>query len=213
MTQSLVQVLPEDPSVVEDRRLRVQAMKLRRLSSRAIAAVLQETVETIEADLEFLKQSHTEKFGPTPAIDPSQEIGWAVADFEEMESVAWLEFHALKQEAQQRRLSPMFVARARQGWIRTAAMMRVLRLKLLGEYGYLMPQASKMSLPGAQIPRADELRALLRQEGLLLEVAAAMDAKAILADAPPVPDPIAEILDWNDVSKWMDDGGFGDFDD
>lgn len=208
MTQISQPQIVEESSVTEDRRLRVQALKLRRMSVKAIAAVLGETVHTVEADLEYLRQANVDKFGATPAIDPSQEIGWAIADFEEMESVAWLEFHQLKQEAQQRRLSPMFVARARQGWIRTAAMMRVLRLKLLGEHGYLLPQASKMATAaGHVIPQADQLRAMLRSEGLLAEVASAMDAKALLADGPPEPDPVAEALDWNDVSQWLDDGG------
>lgn len=207
----IAEISPMDASVVEDRRLRVQAMKLRRLSPKAIAAVLNEPESVIEADLEFLRQQNTAKFGPTPSIDPSQEIGWAVADFEEMESVAWLEFHSLKQEAQQRRLSPMFVARARQGWIRTAAMMRVLRLKLLAEHGYLLPQASRMSTPGSQIPRADELRAMLRAEGLLLEVTAAADTRRLLADQTPEErqeeaEDLPMVVD--PVAQWMDDGGF-----
>lgn len=211
MSQSPVEVISEDPSVVQDRRLRVQAMTLRRLSPKAIAAVLHEDLSVVEADLEYLRQSHSQKYGPVPTVDPSQEIGWAVADFEEMESVAWLEFHALKQEAQERRLSPMFVARARQGWIRTAAMMRVLRLKLLAEHGYLLPQASRMGTPGSQIPRAEELRALLRAEGLLMEVAEAADAKRLLADQTPEErQEEAEVMpvDVDPVAQWLDDGGF-----
>lgn len=179
-------------------------MRLRRFSARAIAAVINETVQTVEADLEWLRQQHQDQFGPAPTIDASQEIGWAVADFEEMESVAWLEFHALKQEAQQRRLSPMFVARARQGWIRTAAMMRVLRLKLLAEHGFLLPSMSSQVV-GASVARADDIRALLRQEGLLLEVAWAGREKAVLSDTPAEgPDP----MELEMIARWGDDGGF-----
>lgn len=213
MSQSSVHATLENPlaaeALTEDRRLRVQAMTLRRLSPMAISAVLHEPLEVVQADLAFLKQQNTTRFGPTPTIDPSQEIGWAIADFEEMESVAWLEFHQLKQEAQQRRLSPMFVAKARQGWIRTAAMMRVLRLKLLAEHGYLVPQASRMSSPGSQIPRADELRAMLRAEGLLLEVTQAADARRLLADTPPEVDEDEDMTAAMDpVAQWLDDGGF-----
>jgi hypothetical protein len=191
-------------AAIEDRRIRVQAMKLRRLSARAIAAILNEDLETVQADLEWLKQSHISRYGPVPTIDASQEIGWAVADFEEMESVCWMEFHALKQEAQQRRLSPMFVARARQGWIRTAAMMRVLRIKLLAEHGYLAPQASKL-LPGASIPKADDLRALLRSEGLLIEVSDEQKKLAVLNDDPPRDGEAPE----NEIAGWLNEGGNG----
>jgi len=212
MSQPLTEVVEVDPAIVEDRRLRVQSMTLRRLSPRAIAAVLQEAEATVAADLEWLKSSHAARFGPVPTLDPSQEIGWAVADFEEMESVAWMEFHQLKQEAQQRRLSPMFVARARQGWIRTAAMMRVLRLKLLAEHGYLLPSASTKSVTGAGIPRAEELRAMLRQEGLLDEVTASVSAKALVADLQVDGEVLSEeLLPTETVDaylQWMDDGGF-----
>lgn len=204
-----VEVLNEDPSITEDRRIRVQAMRLRRLSVKAIAAVLNEPVALIEADMEALRQANQDKYGPTSNIDPSQEIGWAIADFEEMESVAWLEFHALKQEAQQRRLSPMFVARARQGWIRTAAMMRVLRLKLLAEHGYLLPGASTKS--ATPVSRADDIRSMLRAEGLLLEVAEAGETRARLMLSENSDEDSADLLpdvDVDPTAKWLDDGGF-----
>jgi hypothetical protein len=219
---ALGEVLPDDPAEIEDRRLRVKSMRLRRLSAKAIAAVLNERVAVIEADLEWLRVQHSESFGPAPTVDPSQEIGWAVADFEEMESVAWLEFHALKAEAQARKMSPMYVARARQGWIRTAAMMRVLRLKLLAEHGFLMPGTSSQT-PGNTVARADDIRAMLRQEGLLLEVAASSavekDVEAdpdgeggadegVILDATYVPEQDASVremlADWAGEADWGD---------
>ncbi len=197
------ELVPDNSSIVEDRRLRVTAMRLRRLSALAIAAVLNETVETIQADLEWIRLQNADLFGAAPTLDPSQEIGWAIADFEEMESVAWLEFHALKHEAQQRKLSPMFVARARQGWIRTAAMMRVLRIKLLAERGFLQPAASSQTV--SQVLRADDIRGLLRLEGLLLEVADA-SVKRLISEEDESVSPDVEIID--PLESWLDDGGF-----
>lgn len=215
MNVPFTEVVVEDSALIDDRRQRVASLKVRRLSARTISAVLSAggepvTVETVEADLEWLRQAYTSRFGAAPTIDGSQEIGWAIADFEEMESVAWLEFNAMKQEAAQRKLSPMFVARARQGWLRTAAMMRVLRLKLLGEYGYLLPSVSVKSAPGSAIPKADDLRALLRQEGLLLEVTEAGDAKSALRLVAAVndeeDDPVSVELE-DPYAQWLDDGG------
>jgi hypothetical protein len=202
------ELVPEDPSEVEDRRQRVKTMRLRRLSAKAIAAVLQTSVDVVDADLAWLNAQHQNQYGPAPTIDPSQEIGWAVADFEEMENQAWIEYHSLKQEAQQRRLSPMFVARARQGWIRTAAMMRVLRLKLLAEHGLLAPGASSKTSE-VSVARADDIRALLRQEGLLLEVATAERQKPIAGELLPTLDEDERDADGEvDVQHWFDDGGF-----
>jgi len=200
------EILGEDESLAEDRRLRVQAMRLRRFSPTAIAAVLGESPHTIREDLKFLEGQNRSKYGAAPTLDPAQEIGAAIADFEEMEQVAWLEFHALKSEAQQKRISPMFVARARQGWIRTAAMMRVLRIKLLAEHGYLVHGTSTHTT--TSVSRAGAIRNMLRAEGILGELAAAQDSAS---------DPLPQVLDdtplieieADQIYGWSDDGGAG----
>jgi hypothetical protein len=188
-------------------------MLLRRVSPKAIAAVLSGslsrvvTVEMVESDIEWIRQQHLRNYGPASAIDPAVEIGNAIDAFAEMEHQSLLEFHALKQEAANRRLSPMFVARARKEWLKTAGMFRVLRVKMLAEQGLLSPSQSSKTPEGA-VARADDIRALLRNEGLLAEVAAAAEAmgKPALAsvDAELTSD---EDDEEREISAWLDDGG------
>lgn len=205
-----------EQALLEDRRRIVHRLRLRGQSPKAIAAVASGvlaqvvTQQQVLEDLAWLRQHQQQLYGPAPVINPAQEIGDALEDFQAMEEAAWMEFHSLKNEAGNRRLSPMFVARARQGWLRTAALMRTLRVKLLAEHGMMQQSASSLAAStGQTVGRAEDIRRLLRSEGLLLE--AGDVTKPVLADEPAPADPLALLDDPAAVAidQWADDGGFG----
>ena len=202
---------------LEDRRRIVHRLRLRGQSPKAIAAVASSVLgavvsqQQVHEDLAWLRQHQQQLYGPAPIINPAQEIGDALEDFQAMEEAAWMEFHGLKAEAGNRRLSPMFIARARQGWLRTAALMRTLRVKLLAEHGMMQQSASPLqgATGEAAVGRAEDIRRLLRSEGLLLD--AGDVTKPMLSDEPMQADPLALLDDpaVEAVDRWADDGGFG----
>jgi hypothetical protein len=203
----------DDDPEVEMRLQSVKQLRLRRLSAKAIAAILGEPEDVIKQDLQRITVDNRQKYGPARTLDAADEIGWAIADFEEMESAAWLEFYALKKETTGagtgRKVSPIIAARARQGWLRTAAMMRVLRVKLLAEHGYLTHHQSALTPGGGTVGMPDDIRQHLRSEGLLQDIDVpaspmkALEAHVVSVEDQDPPDPVEQALE-----RWADEGGF-----
>ena len=154
-------------SELYDRRRLVLSLRLRKMSEAVIAAVIGVSQQTVSRDLTWIQQNWRDRYG-SMGLDPSEEIGEAVALFEEAEHEAMMEFASLQTKAQDRRISPMFVARQRMACLRTAMAARVARVDMLASLGLIRPSdGGDGHEHGFDVGRADEIRAVLRSRGLL----------------------------------------------
>lgn len=148
---------------VEDRRWQVLRLRLRRMPQRAIAAIVGVDQATVSRDLHWIRQNWHAEYGCPAAVSPAEEIGMAVALYEDVEQSALLEFHSLRGAANDRQFSPAFIARQRMACLRTAMFARQTRVNLLRDLGFLA-RGDRTS----DLPSADCVRKTLRAEGLLV---------------------------------------------
>ena len=148
---------------LEDRRLQVLRLRLRRVPQTAIAAIVGVDQSTVSRDLHWIREHWRSEYGLPGTICQADEIGMAVALYEDVEQSALLEFHSLREAANDRRLSPAFIARQRMACLRTAMMARQTRVNLLRDLGFL-DRGDRTS----DLPCADGVREMLRDEGLLV---------------------------------------------
>lgn len=153
---------------MEDRRKRVLALWLRGMTQPAIAAIVQASQPTISRDLAWIVENWKHKYGAPGGFDPAQFIGETIAMFQDHEQAALLEFHELKQSAASRRISPMFVSRARMAARRTAMVARQQQVNFLQDLGFVDRQIGSVDVKH-RVAKADDIRQLLRDEGMLLE--------------------------------------------
>ena len=96
------------------------------------------------------------RFGGSSDVDPSEEIGEALAVFADMESSSLRALAGLKPEQ----------ARDRWGYMKVVLIARQMRIELLQDLGFIDRNLGGMSFA----INADAVRRTLREEGLLAEV-------------------------------------------
>lgn len=162
----------------ELRQQRVLALRLRRMTVTAIAAVVGCHQTTVSRDLAEMRETWRAKYGAAPTFDSAEALGESVEAYDEMESLAMLEFTRLSETTGKKNLSPMFAARQRMACLRTAAAMRQMKLSLLQDAGLMERQLGSMTVTGS-IGNADVVRQRLVAAGVLQ----VDDAEAALVSA------------------------------
>lgn len=153
---------------LEARRGKVLTLRLRRMTQAQIATALGVDQATISRDLAWIAQHWKERFGTPATLDPTQEIGEAIALFADVEVAALRAFTKLMAGE----------ARACNAYLRTAMIARQMRVNLLQDLGFIDRQIGAVGMAF----RADAVRQALREEGLLLTDGRAMDAEVTPAD-------------------------------
>jgi hypothetical protein len=176
---------------IEDRRMRVLALRLRRMSEPAIAAILNVSHATVSRDLQWIKEHWRKQYGVPAGLNPQEFIGETIAVYQDHEAAAMLEYHDLKQQAANRRLSPMFVSRARMQALRTAMAARQLQVNLLQDLGLVDRELGSVDVRH-RVAKADDIRQLLREEGLLPEG----PRRGVPADTP-------EEVEGDVIARWL----------
>lgn len=144
-----------DEDRIAERRHRVLTLKLRHMSQSQIAAAVQVDQSTISRDLNWIREHWRLEYGIPGTVSPAEEIGEAVALYADAEQSALRDYHA----------SPPG-SRQRQFCLRTAMMARQARLMVLQDVGLIDRQVGTVAVTAI---RADDIRALLRAEGLLVD--------------------------------------------
>jgi hypothetical protein len=183
-----VEVVTPTPAVDprEARRRSVLTLRLRRMSEVQIARVLGVNQATISRDIQWIRTHWGDVFGQAPSLKPEEEIGEAVAIYEDAEQAALLEYHALAQTT-----APIPTkSRARMLCLETAMRARERRIDLLQDLGFLERKLGSVSLT---IARADELRSALRAQGFLGQ-------KTIETTA------VVEEGDVDPIQRWLTEG-------
>lgn len=149
----------EQTSEQEMRRERVLQLRLRKMTEAAIAAIVGVSEATVSRDLHWIRQSWKDRYGALPNFDPAEEVGIALALFEEIEVNAMLEYATIKTETQNRRISPMFAARQRMACMKLAADMRSRRVNLLQDLNIIDRALGTLTVA---LPRAKQIRETIR---------------------------------------------------
>lgn len=143
---------------LEGRRRSVLTLRLRRLSEAQIAKLLGVSQMAISRDLAWIRQHWGDRYGLKATLQPEDEIGEAIAVFEDVEREAYMEYHALASSTGPGK------ARARMKCLETVLAAREKRINLLQDFGCLERRLGRLDV---SVIRADDLRQLLRQERLL----------------------------------------------
>jgi hypothetical protein len=151
------------PIELDARRVKVLTLRLHRMTQAQISTALAIDQTTVSRDLTWIAQHWKERFGVPAALDPSQEIGEAIALFADIETSALVEFDTLTETALQRGLSLVFISKQRMACLRTAMEARQRRVSLLQGLGLLDRQPENIGVTLG----ADGIRQALRDEGLL----------------------------------------------
>lgn len=153
-----VLVSPEEESGLLDeqwsRRQKVQTLRLRGFTQQQIASALSTDQSTVSRDLAWIRAHRDDVFGTTGKYDTSQELGEAVALFQDVEMSALRDYARL----------PTSNVKDRNACLRTAVFTRLSRLNVLQDAGFL---ERKIGTVGIQL-RADAVRDTLIRDGLLL---------------------------------------------
>lgn len=150
---------------VELRRQRVVQLRLRKMTLRAIAAVVGVDESTVSRDLKEIRERWQQLYGAKPELDASEMVGESLELYAEAESLALLEYTNLGQTAKDRRLSPMFAARQRMACLRTAMTARQLAVNLLQDLGLMERQLGTLGV-AATVGSATEIRRRLIDGGI-----------------------------------------------
>ena len=149
----------EAPSEIEMRRERVLQLRMRRMSEAAIAAIVGVHEATVSRDLKWIRQQWKDRYGTLPNFDPAEEVGAALALYEEAEVHAMLEFARINQENKDRNISPVYGAKQRMACLKLAGEMRTKRVNLLQDLGIIDRALGTLTV---QLPRAKQIRETIR---------------------------------------------------
>lgn len=105
-------------------------------------------------DLHWISLHWREQYGASPRIEPTEEIGEAIAVFTDAEVAAWRDYHRLNLDQ----------AKQRNACLRTVLLARQMRVNLLRDLGFLDRQIGNIGV----MLRADAIRQALHDEGLLV---------------------------------------------
>lgn len=136
---------------LEDRRLQVLTLRLRKYSQSQIGKVLGVDQSTVSRDLAWIEAHRKTLFGQPAKIDIEHEIGEAYDFYCDVE---WKALRAASKGD----------AKAQNAYLRTAILARGQRMALLQDLGMIDRQLGTMGLTF----RADAVRLALREEGLLV---------------------------------------------
>lgn len=167
------------------RRHRVLSLTLRRMNQEQIAQALNVNQATVSRDLNWIRHHWRDAYGIPATVSPAEEIGMAVALYDDAETAALREFNAP---------SNVSNSRQRMACLRTAMLARQMRTTLLQDVGIVDRQVGTVTVTSA---RADDIRTILRDEGLL----GSKRMKGLLA-APDELDASGG-LDEEGISKWL----------
>jgi hypothetical protein len=145
--------------VVDQRRRAVLALWVHRMPGAAIARELGVHHSTVQADLEWIRDHWGKAFGEQAQIEPSQQIGQAIAVYDDAEGEAMAEYHLLAN------VPGVAKSRARMDCLRTAMDARGRRIELLQDLGFLDRRIGRLDVDHGV--RAEDIRAILQKEGLL----------------------------------------------
>lgn len=166
-------------SELEERRLKVLTLRLRRYSQTEIARVLQVDHSTVSRDLAWIAANRKEMFGTPAKLQVEQEIGEAIDVFRDAEASAFRDFNRLGAAD----------AKARNACLRTAILARQMRVNLLQNLGFINRQIGSMGIT----LRADAVRHALRDEGLLVPERALLGQPDEDEDGRPLAAPVGLI--------------------
>jgi hypothetical protein len=184
-TELLDQLAATDRLAV--RRHRVLSLTLRRMNQDQIAQALNVNQATVSRDLHWIRHNWRDAYGIPATVSPAEEIGMAVALYEDAETAALREFHSINTGPTTNN------SRHRMACLRTAMLARQMRTALLQDVGIVDRQVGTVTVTSA---RADDIRTILRDEGIL----GAKRMKGLLA-APDELD--GGGLDEEGISKWL----------
>ncbi len=186
------EVQTAEEAEMEARRGRVLAMHLRKLTQPAIAAIIGVSQATISRDLQWIYANWRHLYGWPVGLNVAEFIGETLAMYSDHEQQSLLEVQELKMAAQNRRISPMFISRARSAARRTAMAARMAQVQLLQDLGHVERQVGSLDVTH-RVAKAEDIRRLLREEGLQL-------AEGRQKTVPVDP---AEAVEGEIIAKWL----------
>jgi len=145
---------------LEDRRLQVLTLRLRKYSQSQIGKVLGVDQSTVSRDLAWIAEHRKALFGSPSKLDVENEIGEAYDFYADVESKALRGFAKATD------------AKAQNAYLRTAILARGQRMGLLQDLGLVERQIGTFGVT----LRADVLRSALREEGLLISERAVLSS-------------------------------------